>query len=211
MRVLTLLVLFVILPSATAYGQSGGREAPIQRTGKARSAKSQRVPEPLPLDESMKEIKATRPEVSYRTLYYDMDVVKQALPAVRNIFSKRGFLQSEADDALIYGWEELRIRHLKPTEMLSPEVLIRYVSGYGKVIIKTKPAGAVVVIGGKRLPDKTEAVAWSSAGTHPIKLSIDGYEPIEGTCAVEEGKTTVFARTFKPLKLRSGSSIRKKN
>lgn len=210
MRVLTLLALFVILPSATTYGQLGS-EAPPQRTRKSRSARHRRMPEPLPLDESAKEIKATRPEVSYGTLYYDMGVVRQSLPAVRDIFIKRGFLQREADDALTYGWEELRIRQLKPTETLSPEVLIRYVSGYGKVIIKTKPAGAAVVIGDQTLPDKTEAVAWSSAGTHPIKLSIDGYEPIEDTCAVEEGKTTVFERTLKPLKLKSGSPIRKKN
>lgn len=212
MRKLTLLSLFMLLSAATAYCQDSGGELRHKLPAeKSPTGKYRRVPDALPFRESAYEIKAMRPEVSDRTLYYDMSAVMDARPVVRDVFRKRGFLWREADDALMYGWEQLRITRLKPTETLSPEVLVRYVSGYGKVIIRTKPAGATVIIDGKTLPDKTEAVSWSSDGRHPIKLRMEGYESVEDTCAAEEGKTTFFERTLKPVKHKPGTSVRKRN
>src|ERR1700749_4349864 len=124
MKVLTLLALFVALLGVPAYGQSE-RSAPtfaIQKRGRSRkptAGNARKAAQPSPLAVSAAEIKAARPEVTYSTLYDDIDVVEDSLPTVREIFRLRGFNRGDAEGATLSGWEQLRVRRLKPTEMLS--------------------------------------------------------------------------------------------
>jgi hypothetical protein len=150
-----------------------------------------------------------RPGISRDTLRQDVDAIQESRFSVRRIYSQRGFSSSDADSALLYGWTQLRGKLLEPTAPLSTESLVNYVSGFGKLIIKSTPVGARVELDGGALSDTTAAVAWPSAGTYRIKLSMDDYETIEDTCTVEEGKPTVFERTLKPLKRKTDKPPRK--
>ena len=205
MQVLGSLLLFVLLAGTAAYAQDAGGTSPQpsqrkhhrQRSASHRAGIKPRAP--LPLEESAEEIKSARPEITAGTLASDMQVVTDSAPAIRGIFRERGFYYREADAATLHGWEQLRLRHLAPTATLSSEMLIKYVSGFGKLVVKSTPIGAAIELDGEMLPEKTETVTWPSAGVHQLKISMDGYEPLEDTCTIEEGKPTVVERTLKPV------------
>lgn len=197
MRILILFCLFATLLTGNAYGQdTAGAAQPPPRLPPAAMAAAE-------------EIQNMRPEITDDMLAQDTEAVQYSLLHIRQLYSRRKFSNSEADSATIYGWKQLRLKVLEPTAPLSTETLVNYVSGFGKLIVKSRPGGAVVELDGNKLSDKTEAVAWPSAGTYRIKLSIDGYEPIEDTCAVVEGKPTLFERTLKRLKRRPNTPSQK--
>jgi hypothetical protein len=210
MRRSILLFLFVILLTGYAYGQRESSERDVQRarskhTARKKSARAspRSLPTPSPIERSAEEINDARPAVSYNILFKDMEAVEASLPAVKYIFSQRGFTDREAESATLYGWKQLRIKKLKPTATLSPKELVNYVSGFGKLMIKSIPTGATVELNGQELPDKTDAVTWPSAGTYRLKLSMDGYESVEDKCVIEEGKLTHFEKQLKAIKKRN--------
>ena len=230
MKVPLLFFLFAVLLSENAYGQVAPAakppaakppiaQPPAQMRVRRSVGRSRRVVErvastsalsaPLPLYESVEEIQNTRPEISDTTLSQDSEAIQDSLPTIRDIYSERGFSYGDADSAVLYGWKQLRLKVLEPTEALSTDALITYVSGFGKLIIKSEPPGAVVELQGNKLLDKTHAVAWPSAGTYRIKLSMDGYEPVEDTCAVQEGQPTLFERSLKRVKRKPASQQRR--
>lgn len=231
MRILILFFLFATPLTGNAYGLAApatktppGEQPPSQtgtpdlkpqpkprpvrrRVPRSRARRAMYVPTPQELVEQ--EIRDMRPDVTDDILAQDAEAVRASRFSVRHIYLQRGFSYSEADSALLRGWTQLRGKVLEPTAALSSEALVNYVSGFGKLIIKSKPGGAVVELDGNQLSDKTEAVAWPSAGTYRIKLSMDGYEPVEDTCAVVEGQPTLFERTLKPVKRRPERRLRK--
>jgi hypothetical protein len=162
----------------------------------------------LPLYSSAEEIQVMRPDVNDAMLSQDIAAVQSSRLSIRRIYLEKGFNASEADSALLYGWKQLRLKVLTPTTALSSESLVNYVSGFGKLIIKTTPVGAAVQLDYDNLSQLTNAVAWPSAGTYRIKLSLDGYKPIEDTCEVQEGKPTLFERTLKPVKKKRESPVK---
>jgi hypothetical protein len=155
---------------------------------------------PLPLYSSAEEIQVMRPDVSDAMLSQDIAAVQSSRSSIRRIYLEKGFNAGEADSALLSGWKQMRVKVLKPTAALSTEALVNYVSGFGKLTVKTTPVGAAVLLDNDKLSQLTNAVAWPSAGIYRIRLSLDGYEPIEDTCEVQEGKPTLFERTLKPVK-----------
>jgi hypothetical protein len=193
------LFLLVIMLTGNGYAQGGAtrtRRVPTERIRK--KAEVERIPSPL--EQSADEIEEARPEVSYETLFRDMQAVQASLPAIRYIYSQRGFDYEEADRAAMYGWKQLRSKQLEPAAVLSPKVLIDYVSGFGKLIINSKPLDATIELDGDTLHEKTMAISWPSAGAHRVKLSMEGYEDVEDTCVIEEGKVTRFERELKKVK-----------
>lgn len=215
MRILILFFLFATALTDSADGQRKAepipkfelrptqdvfRRMPRRPARKVSKRKSASVVMPLPLYTAADKIQTLRPDVTGDILSEDAEVVRSSRFTIRHIYSQRGFSYSDADSALLQGWKQLRVKVLEPNAALSKEALVNHVSGYGKLIIKSTPAGADVELDGTRLPDKTEAIAWPSAGTYRIKLSLDGYEPVEDKCAVEEGKPALFERTLRPVK-----------
>lgn len=198
MRCRILLVLLAVSLAGEAYSQRGYPTRP--RHPRPAKDVSRRPAAPSPIAMSASEIRGERPEVAYNVLSDDAEVVRASLPDIRRIFARRGFDYRESDSATLYGWKQLRLRWLEPTAALSSGQLINYVSGLGKLVVKSTPAGATIELDGTRFTEKTEAVMWPSAGTYRIKLSLNGYEPVEDTCVVEEGKPTRFERKLKPVK-----------
>ena len=211
MRVPVLLFLLVNLLTGQVHGQTRGTiyKPPPSRPAATKPAAAS--PMRLPLEESAEEIKAALPQITDDILFQDSEVVRESLPTIQSIYSRRGFSNADANSAALYGWRQLRTTQLEPTAALSSEVLINHVSGFGKLIIRSKPIGAIVVLDGHKLPEKTEAVAWPSAGTSRIKLTMNGYQPVEETCAIEEGKPTLFQRNLKPLKRKPVKPTKRKN
>jgi hypothetical protein len=224
MRVLILFFLTATFAAGNAYGQGEAGSAqprpqprePERRqsrgtpaNAKAKKAAGDRDSLSPSLYAAAEDIQTMRPGISRDILYQDVDAIRESSLSVRRIYSQRGFSSSDADSALLYGWTQLRGKLLEPTAALSTESLISYVSGFGKLIIKSTPPGALVELDGSALSDKTAAVAWPSAGTYRIKISMDNHETIEDTCTVEEGKPTIFERTLKPLKKKPEKSPRK--
>lgn len=155
---------------------------------------------PSMIEKSVDELEGACPEVAYETLLSDAEAVQASLPAIRYVFLKRGFNSSEAEQATVYGWKQLRVKQLEPTAELSPTELINYVSGFGKLVIESSPTGASIEIDGNPLPDTTYLVKWPTPGTYRLKLSLEGYESVEDNCTVVEGKLMHFQKTLKPLK-----------
>ncbi len=217
MRVLFLSFLFAMLLTGSADAQKKESKEPKEqprsqppprgtrptRKMEERNTRYGRLYEPIPLNAAAREIQSMHPEITVETLLRDARAVQMTAPTIRQIYSVRGFSFDDADNAALYGWKQLRGKDLKPDAALSEEAFVNYVSGFGKLIIKSNPAGAFVELDGNKLSAKTEAVAWPSAGTYRIKLSMEGYEPVEDTCTVEEGKPVVFERSLKAVKRRS--------
>ncbi|HVQ37260.1 MAG TPA: PEGA domain-containing protein [Pyrinomonadaceae bacterium] len=150
--------------------------------------------------DTIDDIQEACPDVNPETLLADVPVVTESAIELRDVFFDRGFGNSEAYEATMYGWKQLRITQLKPSAALTPKQLISLVSGFGKLVIKSSPYGALIVIDGKILPDKTEHVRWETPGTYRLKLTLDGYESHEDQCVVEEGKATYFVKSLNPIK-----------
>jgi PEGA domain len=135
-----------------------------------------------------------------RTSSENIAAASPALPTISDVYASRGFSYSEAEAATAQGWRQLRLKQIEPTASLSPTDLIAYVSGFGKLIIRSTPNGANVELDGQPLTVKTEAVTWPSAGTYRVKLSLDGYQSVEDTCVIEEGRPALFERKMTPIK-----------
>ena len=185
MKVPNMFLLLVTILAANVYGQNDS------------TATARRV---TPVERLAYEIRDARPEISFDTLSKDSQAVHASLPAIHHIYAERGFSRREAEEAALTGWKRLRLDQLEPTASLSPKDLINHVSGLGKLVIKSSPAGATIEFGKGEIPDKTEFVVWPSAGSYRIRLSLSGYEAVEDTCTVEEGKVTEFNRTLKKVK-----------
>lgn len=208
-----LLVLVVFLAAGIATGQ--GAKAVHEKMERKSDSKVVRKPavrarpEP-PIEFSMMQdaasvIMAERPEVSEQTLSYDAEMIEDSLPAIQVAVSKKGFTQSDARDATLYAWQELRIKKLETTAVLSAAELMRFVNGLGKLTIRTTPKGASIKIDGVPAKDaygrevKTQSCRWPSAGHHRITLILDGYETVDEDCVIDEDGEVVFERTLKPI------------
>jgi hypothetical protein len=151
------------------------------------------------LEQTAEEIEEARPEVGDEILLSDEGTVQRSTPSVRRIFSKRGYSEAQTNEAILYGWKELRVNQMSPEVELSSKQLVDFVSGLGMLTIKSDPPGATIEIDGKRHPHKTGCNAWPSAGIHRIRLSLPGYETVEDTFTVEEETPATFEKTLKAV------------
>ena len=179
--------LFLMAASLTAFAQPGTTSAAA--TARVRS----------PVEASAEEIRDRHPDIPYEVLFRDMKAVQVSIPAIEFIFTERGQSDKEAERATLFGWKQLRGEKLEKTAGLSPQQLINYVVGLGTLVIRSTPAGAAIELDGKAQADPTEMVTYTSSGTYRIRLSMNGYEPVEDVCSVTEGKVTEFNRKLKPL------------
>jgi hypothetical protein len=152
------------------------------------------------LEQTEEEIQEARPIVGSQKLFRDEVTVRIASPDIRKIFAKRGYTAAQTEEAIFYGWKELRINQMPPEMELTPKQLVGFVSGLGLLTISSDPPGATIEIDGKRHPHKTGCNAWPSAGVHRIKLSLPGYETVEDTCTVDEENPATFEKTLKALR-----------
>lgn len=60
--------------------------------------------------------------------------------------------------------------------------------GKGLVHIRTEPAGATIIVDGRRAPKKTNARWPADPGVYSIILQMDGYKPIQRNIRVQQGK-----------------------
>jgi len=159
----------------------------------------------MALEQSVEAINKARPEVSYDTLSDDAEVVQSSLSEIRYVFIQRGFSNRDAQQATLQGWRDLRTKKLDPDVALSPNDLFKCVTGFGKLFIASLPGGALIEIDGSPARDAnnnqetTECVRWTPSGEHRVRLTLVGYEPLEDTCTVVEGKPNKFEKTLRPL------------
>jgi eukaryotic-like serine/threonine-protein kinase len=67
-----------------------------------------------------------------------------------------------------------------------------------KLILSSNPPGARILIDGKDSGETTPAVISTNAGTHHIRLELDGFEPVERDLAVESRKPGKWKARLKP-------------
>jgi len=155
--------------------------------------------EDIMLDRTAEEISDARPEISPNLLANDEEAVRASLPAVRYAFAKRGLTYRQADQLAFYGWKQLRTGRLDSAASLSPKTLIEFIDDFEMLTITSTPSGARIEIDGKLQSDKTNNTSYASHGIYRIKLSLNGYEPAQGTCEVKENEPAVFDRTLKKI------------
>src|SRR5258707_10829362 len=126
MRNSVLLVLFVLMTAGIAAGQRARRlRRPIETTGGATASARPEPPIAFSmLQDAANVIIAARPAVTDQTLTYDAELIEDSLPAIQSVFSKKGFTGSDARDATLYAWQELRIKKLETTTVLSSAELM---------------------------------------------------------------------------------------
>ena len=67
-----------------------------------------------------------------------------------------------------------------------------------KLILNSSPLGARILIDGKDSGETTPAVISTNAGTHHIRLELDGFEPVERDLAVESRRPGKWKAKLKP-------------
>ncbi|HWS85426.1 MAG TPA: PEGA domain-containing protein [Pyrinomonadaceae bacterium] len=195
--VFTLTLLLSAPPAADSQGGSPRyKRVPPRppRTSPRRTA-SPRVRTPMELygEEIMRE----RPEVSSDTIYDDMEVIEYALPGIKHVFGRRGQGGITAQAYTLAGWKQLRVGRLRPDERLTIELLTSYVTRLGTLVIRSTPAGAKIELDGTP-SGITENILYPSPGNYRVRLSLEGFEPVEEVCSVAEGQMTEVNKKLKP-------------
>jgi len=81
------------------------------------------------------------------------------------------------------------------------KALEQWAQQYGdgpKLILSSSPPGARILIDGKDSGETTPAVISTNAGTHHLRLELDGFEPVERDFAVESRKPGKWKARLKP-------------
>jgi hypothetical protein len=169
-----------------------------------------RKPAPVtlaPLPMAADEIQRERPEITSETLTADQNVIEEVTRDIEAEFRRRNFTPDDTQAAIISGWILLRTKVLDFVQPLTPQLVVKTVTGLGRLVIKTTPTGARIWIDGQPLKDRydrdilTEACRWPSSGVHRIKLVLDDqHTVIDEELKIEEGQGLTFERILGPKK-----------
>lgn len=149
------------------------------------------------LSETAYEIKEKQSQVSTAILQKDMEVIKESLPSIKDSL-KPEFNDEEIEEAVLYGWQAMREKQLKPDAALTTKLFIEYVVDLGMIIISSVPTGASVEFNGEDIKSKTNVRGWTSSGDLKLRIRKSGYKDYVRTVKVKKvGRTYVTAQLSK--------------
>ena len=183
MKIGILFILLIALGHPSSYGQS--------KANAKKAAKQTGMLQASAFSESAHEIKTARPEIRNSTLVCDRNVIADVLPDVTTRFVKNGFTEKDSTEAASDGWKIVRLTSpLQPDRCMHKDSFEKLMFNLGKLIFSTTPNEAAIELDGKDLKKWTTHTKWLPPKTYQVKYSKEGYDEIEMSCGVLEGKPT---------------------
>jgi hypothetical protein len=152
---------------------------------------------PQVLNKVAMEIRIENPKASSSLLNNDQEVIKAALPAIKDNLAKKGFSEADINPIVAASWKNLR----SPSSPLAPldkSAVLNYINKLGKLKIESKPDGANIFIDDILQNEKTDTVKWLPQGRYRIIIIKTGYPPESEERDIVEGDNPPMSKILRP-------------
>lgn len=128
----------------------------------------------------------------------DRAVVEEVGPIVVEAFRKAGYSPDDAEAGLFWSWYWLRLGKdsLPLEEELSPQIIRAKAAKLGKLIVRSEPRGAAIIVDEVKWPADTDSDGFVVVGWRLVRVEKSGMQPAKSTCEVARNRVVTFRATL---------------